>query len=80
MMLDLCRLCLVCLNGLWLHGKDRGEPIDEVYMLYGSGRPVCDGGQDGNKGGMKGISRLKRGRAEVGSSLILSFRRGVDEA
>lgn len=46
MMLDLCRLCLVCLNGLWLHGKDRGGPIDEVYMLYVSGRPVCDGGQD----------------------------------
>ena len=73
MMLDLCRLCLVCLNGLWLHGKDGGGPIDDVYMLYGSGRQVCDGGQDvadgqsghglkdGNKGGMKGISRLKEG-------------------
>ena len=46
MMLDLCRLCLVCLNGLWLHGKDGGGPIDDVYMLYGSGRQVCDGGQD----------------------------------
>jgi len=45
-MLDLCRLCLVCLNGLWLYGKDRGGPIDEVYMRYVSCRPVCDGGQD----------------------------------